>query len=79
MPSISIEKLKIFNILWDQDIKPHHPNYKLSVVSELEKIIGNEVNLPDVSPETRGNIADLAMVFSSRMKTIFTSTAVCIN
>ena len=79
MPSsISIEKLKIFNLVWDQDIKPSHLNFKSSVVSEIEKIIGNEVNLPDVSPETRAQVDNLASIFATRTKTVFSSPAVCI-
>ena len=80
MPSICIEKLKIFNILWDQEIKPNHSNFKSSVVSEIEKIIAKElkVKISDVSPETRAIVDNLAGLFSTRIKPKFVGPAVCI-
>ena len=78
MPSIQIEKLEIFNTLWDQEIKPNHSNFESSVVNVIEEKIDKVVKLQNVAPETRKQVSSLAQVFTSRTKSMFTSSAVCI-
>ena len=75
---IQIEKLQVFEKLWDQGIKPIHSNFRSSVISEIEENIGQKVVLKNVSPETRKNVEDLAKVFTQRTKAMFTSSSVCI-
>ena len=78
MPCILIEKLEIFNALFDKGIKPHHSNYVSSVLNFIEEKIVQKVELKHVAPETRAYVTDLAKLFASKTKSMFISTAVCI-